>query len=144
MEKIIVTQKPQLYGKFIDILSYEQTAYASLSPYDWSLSSIYIIQYRNQNNQLVTPKLDMNKFLANTNIEVILHEISCHRYASGIILQKPISYSEIFNRRRRIKHELNNNISNKLDCIIDSTGSKITIRGDYLRHKWHKKRKGWI
>ena len=56
---------------------------------------------------------------------------------------KSISYSEIFRRIRRIKPELNN-INNKLDCIIDSTGYKITIRGDYLGHKWHKKRKGWI
>ena len=56
---------------------------------------------------------------------------------------KSISYSEIFRRIRRIKPELNN-INNKLDCIIDSTGYKITIRGDYLGHKWHKKRKGWL
>ena len=56
---------------------------------------------------------------------------------------KSISYSEIFRRIRRIKPELNN-INSKLDCIIDSTGYKITIRGDYLRHKWHKKRKGWL
>ncbi len=56
---------------------------------------------------------------------------------------KSISYSEIFRRIRRIKPELNNT-NNKLDCIIDSTGYKITIRGDYLRHKWHKKRKGWL
>ena len=57
---------------------------------------------------------------------------------------KSISYSEIFRRIRRIKPVLNNNINNKLDCIIDSTGYKITIRGDYLGHKWHKKRKGWL
>ena len=56
---------------------------------------------------------------------------------------KSISYSEIFRRIRKIKPEINN-INSKLDCIIDSTGYKITIRGDYLRHKWHKKRKGWI
>ncbi|ARD84752.1 transposase IS4 family protein [Ferroplasma acidiphilum] len=56
---------------------------------------------------------------------------------------KSISYSEIFRRIRRIKPELNN-INSKLDCIIDSTGYKITIRGDYLGHKWHRKRKGWI
>ena len=56
---------------------------------------------------------------------------------------KSISYSEIFRRIRRIKPEINNTNS-KLDCIIDSTGYKITIRGDYLGHKWHKKRKGWI
>ena len=56
---------------------------------------------------------------------------------------KSISYSEIFRRIRKIKPEINN-ISNKLDCIIDSTGYKITIRGDYLRHKWQRKRKGWI
>jgi hypothetical protein len=57
---------------------------------------------------------------------------------------KSISYREIFRRIRRIKPVLNNNINSKLDCIIDSTGYKITIRGDYLGHKWHKKRKGWI
>ncbi len=51
---------------------------------------------------------------------------------------KSISYSEIFRRIRRRKPELNN-INNKLDCITDSTGYKITIRGDYLGHKWHKK-----
>lgn len=57
---------------------------------------------------------------------------------------KTISYTEIFRRIRKIKPNLDNNINSKLDCIIDSTGYKITIRGDYLRHKWHKKRKGWI
>ena len=56
---------------------------------------------------------------------------------------KSISYSEIFRRIRKIKPEINN-INSKLDCIIDSTGYKITIRGDYLGHKWHKKRKGWL
>ena len=56
---------------------------------------------------------------------------------------KSISYSEIFRRIRRIMPEINNTNS-KLDCIIDSTGYKITIRGDYLGHKWHRKRKGWI
>ena len=66
------------------------------------------------------------------------------RYLAIIANIKSISYSEIFRRIRRIKPVLNNNINNKLDCIIDSTGYKITIRGDYLGHKWHKKRKGWI
>ena len=56
---------------------------------------------------------------------------------------KSISYSETFRRIRKIKPELNN-INNKPDCIIDSTGYKITMSGDYLRHKWYKKRKGWI
>ncbi len=49
-----------------------------------------------------------------------------------------VSYIDIFRRIRKIKPELNP-INNKLDCIIDSTEYKITIRGDYLRHKWHKK-----
>ena len=30
-----------------------------------------------------------------------------------------------------------------VDCAIDSTGFKITIRGDYLGTKWKKPRKGW-
>ena len=30
-----------------------------------------------------------------------------------------------------------------VDCAVDSTGFKITIRGDYLRTKWKKPGKGW-
>ena len=49
---------------------------------------------------------------------------------------KSISYSEIFRGIGRIKPVLNN-IKSKLDCIMDSTEYKITIKGDYLMHKWH-------
>ena len=30
------------------------------------------------------------------------------------------------------------------DFETDSTGFNITIRGDYLGHKWNRKWKGWI
>ena len=30
-----------------------------------------------------------------------------------------------------------------MDCAIDSTGFKITIRGDYLGSKWKRARRGW-
>ena len=29
-------------------------------------------------------------------------------------------------------------------AAIDSSGFKVTLRGDYLGNKWHKIRKGWI
>ena len=30
-----------------------------------------------------------------------------------------------------------------VDCAVDSTGFKITIRGDYLGSKWNRTRRGW-
>ena len=30
-----------------------------------------------------------------------------------------------------------------VDCAIDSTGFKITIRGNYTGSKWNRKRRGW-
>ena len=29
-------------------------------------------------------------------------------------------------------------------AAIDSSGFKVTLRGDYLENKWHRKRKGWV
>lgn len=36
-----------------------------------------------------------------------------------------------------------NNRGKPVDCAIDSTGFKITIRGDYLGNKWNRKGEGW-
>ena len=33
------------------------------------------------------------------------------------------------------------NNSENIECAIDSTGFKITIRGDYLGNKWKRDRK---
>lgn len=51
-----------------------------------------------------------------------------------------VCYTSIF---REIIPELDHHDGKPLGCAIDSTGFKITIRGDYLGSKWHRKRKGW-
>lgn len=52
-----------------------------------------------------------------------------------------IHYSGIFKRIRRMRPVLAAHTGSSVDAAIDSTGLKITIRGDYLGTKW--KRKGW-
>ena len=54
-----------------------------------------------------------------------------------------VSYTSIFRRIRKILPEIHHSHGRPVDCAIDSTGFKITIRGDYLGSKWHRKRRGW-
>ena len=54
-----------------------------------------------------------------------------------------ITFTSIYRRIRKIIPEIKNDNSNIISAI-DSSGFKITLRGDYLGNKWHKKRKGWI
>ena len=56
---------------------------------------------------------------------------------------RSICYTNIFRRIRDIKPTLPSMTGKPVDCAIDSTGFKITIRGDYLGTKWSKKRRGW-
>ena len=54
-----------------------------------------------------------------------------------------VCYTSIFRRIRRIVPSIPDSHGEPVDCAIDSTGFKITIRGDYLGTKWKKPRKGW-
>ncbi len=54
-----------------------------------------------------------------------------------------ISFTSIYRRVRKIVPEIEND-SNSVLAAIDSSGFKITLRGDYLGNKWHKIRRGWI
>jgi transposase, IS4 family len=54
-----------------------------------------------------------------------------------------VSYTSIFRRIRKIVPSIPNSQGKPVDCAIDSTGFKITIRGDYLGSKWKKARRGW-
>lgn len=56
---------------------------------------------------------------------------------------RSVCYTSIFRRIRKIMPELPEVSGKPVDCAIDSTGFKITIRGDYLGNKWHKHRRGW-
>ena len=55
---------------------------------------------------------------------------------------RSVSYTSIFRRIRKIVPNLESHDVRSVDCAIDSTGFKITIRGDYLGTKWKKPRKG--
>ncbi len=54
-----------------------------------------------------------------------------------------VCYTSIFRRIRKIVPDLAPHNGKPVDCAIDSTGFKITIRGDYLGTKWKKARRGW-
>ena len=56
---------------------------------------------------------------------------------------RSVCYTSIFRRIRKIIPKLPEVNGKPVDCAIDSTGFKITIRGDYLGNKWHKHRRGW-
>ncbi len=62
---------------------------------------------------------------------------------------RPLSYVSIFKRIREIPidgmiEEINRDARDNITVIIDSSGFKITERGDWLFNKWYEKRKGWI
>ena len=52
-------------------------------------------------------------------------------------------YTSIFRTIRKIVPAISDSNRIRVDCAIDSTGFKITIRGDYLGTKWKKPRNGW-
>jgi len=56
---------------------------------------------------------------------------------------KPLDYSTICKRLKKLNIELPRNLGEDLIIAIDSTGMKVTNRGEWIRHKW-KTRKGWI
>ena len=62
---------------------------------------------------------------------------------------KPLSYVSIFQRIRGIPisgmiEEMNGSSRDGMTIIIDSSGLKITQRGDWLTTKWKTRRKGWL
>jgi hypothetical protein len=70
-----------------------------------------------------------------------LEEIA--RTFSRITGIRSVYYTSIFRRIRKIVPAISDSHGIPVDCAIDSTGFKITIRGDYLGTKWKKPRKGW-
>ncbi|WP_084779416.1 IS5 family transposase, partial [Acidiplasma cupricumulans] len=70
-------------------------------------------------------------------LETELHNLS------KIFKFPKISFTSIYRRIRKIIPEIENDNNNVL-AAIDSSGFKITLRGDYLENKWHRKRKGWL
>jgi hypothetical protein len=63
------------------------------------------------------------------------------RILSGIMGLNAIHYTNIFRRIRSMEAMNTENNSENVECAVDSTGFKITIRGDYLGDKWKRDRK---
>ena len=70
-------------------------------------------------------------------LETELHNLS------KIFKFPKISFTSIYRRIRKIIPEIDNDNNNVLSAI-DSSGFKITLMGNYLENKWHRKRKGWV
>lgn len=65
------------------------------------------------------------------------------RIFSRVTGVRTVCYTNIFRRIRKIVPGLPHAHGKPVDSAIDSTGFKITIRGDYLGSKWNRKRRGW-
>jgi len=65
------------------------------------------------------------------------------RIFSRITGIRPVCYTSIFRRIRKIVPQLHHTAGKPVEYAIDSTGFKITNRGDYLGNKWNRKRSGW-
>ncbi|MGZ5491176.1 MAG: IS5 family transposase [Nitrososphaeraceae archaeon] len=76
------------------------------------------------------------------------------RQTEGVVLEHASNtlpsipdYSTINRRINKLEIHVNNSIGGRDDVIIaiDSTGIKVTNRGEWMRHKWHcKSRKGYL
>ena len=75
-------------------------------------------------------------FLPLRQMEGFLRKLSEH-----VPKLKVADYSTICKRLRKLDFELPGNLGE--DLVVDSSGMKVTNRGEWMRHKW-KTRKGWI
>jgi hypothetical protein len=53
-------------------------------------------------------------------------------------------YTAIHKRINKLDIRIKPNISGSIVLAVDSTGIKVTNRGDWIAHKWGRKRKGFL
>jgi hypothetical protein len=53
-------------------------------------------------------------------------------------------YSTINRRLNKLDIKINDKVGNDIIIAIDSTGIKVSNRGEWMRHKWHIRRKGYL
>jgi hypothetical protein len=53
-------------------------------------------------------------------------------------------YSTINRRVNKLDIKINERIGNDIVIVLDSTGIKVTNRGEWLPHKWNVRRKGYL
>lgn len=70
-------------------------------------------------------------------------EGALRRLSRWIPKLKVSNYTTISRRLNRLDYDINLSRNKKYDVITDSTGNKLSNRGEYIRHKWKVKR-GWI
>jgi len=92
-------------------------------------------EYPNSLFEYLSP---MYIFLDSRKLEGALRKLS--RYIKKL---KVCDHSTIIERLNNLDINLNQNKSKSYDAIFDSTGNKLTNRGEYIRHKW-KVHRGWI
>ena len=77
-------------------------------------------------------------FLPYRQLEGLLRKLSEH-----ISKLRVIDYSTICKRLKKLDFEIPRNLREDLVVAIDSSGMKVTNRGEWIRHKW-KTHRGWI
>jgi IS5 family transposase len=73
-----------------------------------------------------------------------------YRQTQGVVIahadKVPITphYSTISRRINRLEIKINEWLGNDIVIALDSTGIKLANRGEWMRHKWHVGRKGYL
>lgn len=73
-----------------------------------------------------------------------------YRQTQGVVTahsdKVPITphYSTISRRINRLEIKINENVGNDIVIALDSTGIKVANRGEWMHHKWHVGRKGYL
>ena len=53
-------------------------------------------------------------------------------------------YSTISRRVNRLEIKINEKLGNDIVIALDSTGIKVANRGEWMQHKWHVRKKGYL
>src|SRR5581483_602825 len=53
-------------------------------------------------------------------------------------------FSTINKRLNKLQIDINENVGNDIVIAVDSTGIKLANRGEWMHHKWHLGRKGYL
>lgn len=92
-------------------------------------------EYPNSLFEYLSP---MYCFLDSRKLEGALRKLS--RYIKKL---RACDHSTIVERLNALNSELYPNKNRRYEAIADTTGNKLTNRGEYIRHKW-KVHRGWI
>ena len=53
-------------------------------------------------------------------------------------------YSTISRRINKLEIKINEKLGNDIVIALDSTGIKVASRGEWMQHKWHVRKKGYL